>query len=687
MPSTEEQKQIFENFRAYHWLEDKVFQSGVASILQSMSANNNKQPTTDCPLNQDYNQFQPDTDPQNALQLLRAKHFYYSKFKEPFDFAQYLDFEKEQQQQQEAIAKYERMEVYDFDADDNYIRGLPTIIQNWVQQQIQGKVFWDKTHLEAEFVKAKAFYYSACVEKVNVVDYLTWKHNKERKEEPTCPFANLWQNKGKADLGPQVISDNYLSVKKSKFDGPTTITFASPQSKNMVTVDRIKEWESALMAAAKDEKVTSILMTATVAEQGNPLSDRIETKDTKVISSGLAYDATYQQLKRKDQTLQQHALNYLGATYYNAIRRQHLASSSSTKPTFVFINGQIPLDAAYMSLWPGYLRVATEHVLFSCHLTLNHAPIPPLLLLQLCNRRTHKTALPVGWDLYVSLTPECLRAPELLRLGLIDLFVPENQLNEAFSNAQRMALCPPPLTSTAVQLSLHPSYPGPDRISTWKNEITDAFGLRSFDDVLAKLRSMDNAWSQKILAHWQTLPPILLRAVFKAIQDSRTMTSAQDILDLEEKLGQQWRQSEDYQQFLQGGTKWQGELGNKDDAYPDKTQATDEKDEPFVYKVSEKDLVEVVSELVCPVTGQQSAVCPVTGQQSAVCPVTGQQSSTTGGCSFSNQSSQAVAKKDNNDACTVTDQQHPSSSGGCPFSKADPSNNAVCPVTGQSSSD
>jgi hypothetical protein len=37
------------------------------------------------------------------------------------------------------------------------------------------------------------------VEKVNVVDYLTWKHNKEKKEEPTCPFANLWQNKGKGN--------------------------------------------------------------------------------------------------------------------------------------------------------------------------------------------------------------------------------------------------------------------------------------------------------------------------------------------------------------------------------------------------------------------------------------------------------------------------------------------------------
>lgn len=325
-----------------------------------------------------------------------------------------------------------------------------------------------------------------------------------------------------ADLGPQVISDDYLSIKRNQFgSGPTTITFASPRSQNRVTVDRLNAWETALTTATKDDNVTSILMTATVAEQDSSNEyghGRIETKDTKLISSGLAYEPTYQQAST---TQASGALDHLSATYYNAIRHQHLDSSTTTttKPSFMFINGQIPLDASYMTLWPGYLRVATEHVLLPCHLALSHAPVPPLLLFQLCN--TKKAAsLPAGWDLYVALAPPSLvrlRAPELLRLGLIDLFVPENQLNEAFTNAQRMALCPPPLTSTAVQLALalHHSYPGPERISTWKTEITNVFGhdSDSFGAVLKKLEAMDTPWSQKIVAHWRTLPPRLLKVM------------------------------------------------------------------------------------------------------------------------------------------------------------------------------
>jgi hypothetical protein len=85
MPSPiDEQKKVFQDFRTYPWLEDKVFQSGVATILQSMaqsSSSNNKSPTATSahPLNEDYAKFQQDTASQNTLQLLRAKHFYYSK--------------------------------------------------------------------------------------------------------------------------------------------------------------------------------------------------------------------------------------------------------------------------------------------------------------------------------------------------------------------------------------------------------------------------------------------------------------------------------------------------------------------------------------------------------------------------------------------------------------------------------
>jgi NADPH-dependent 7-cyano-7-deazaguanine reductase QueF len=176
------------------------------------------------------------------------------------------------------------------------------------------------------------------------------------------------------------------------------------------------------------------------------------------------------------------------------------------------------------------------------------------------------------------------------------------------------------------------------------------------------------------------------------------MASPQEILAMEETLGRQWRHSVDYQeQYLHGGSEWQGDLDNDEDDdsmvafYFDTETAHDgEEEEPFVYKVSEKDLVPEVA-AVCPVTGQRGGMtCPVTGQQSSslsggcpvsnakqelppsVCPVTGQQPD-----SSSSDPVSTVQQEQSPSACPVTGQQS-ESSGGCPFSKS-----PLCPVTGQ----
>ncbi|KAI8096305.1 uncharacterized protein BX664DRAFT_323593 [Halteromyces radiatus] len=703
-----EEKKVFEDFKTYNWLEDTVFQSGLNNLLRSMETTTNKQSII-TPLDEAYQQHQQDN--QNTLQLLRAKHFYYSKFKHSFDLEKYLEYELEQVKLENG-AKYQRLEEYNFDQDEKYIKGLPKIIEGWVQEQVSGskpKKLWDKTHFDTEFIKVKAFYYSACVESIDVKDYLTWKYNKEQKNEPTCPFANLWQNKGKADLGPQIISDEFLSVEPPKFTGPTIVTFASPRSRNMLTEARLNELNEELTSALSNNKTTSILLTATVAEKSNDsimtTNDRIETNDTKVISSGLAYEATYQALKNNnnnnDNIIDQlaPALDYLGTTYYNYVRHQHLhidqqqqqPMSIITKPTFTFMNGQIPLNAAYLTLWHGYLRIGTEHCLLDCHLTLSHAPIPPLLLFQLCdmrNKSSNKLPLPIGWDFYLALAPPDfgrLRAPELLRLGLLDIFVPETKLSDAFSNAKRMALCPSPSTSTAVQLALalDHSYPGPERISTWQKEISDCFDASSLGHIISRLKLLDTVWSQKILTHWYTLPPILLKVIFKAVQKARNM-SPLNVINMEENLNKKWRQSSDYQQFLRGETSWQGSLNDDDDdqdivsSYFDDIDDNDSRVVPFVYKVSEKDMIDQIDLMrmnVCPVTGQRSNNgCPVlAGQQQNpddddVCPVTGQRNNSNdnnnndddGGCPFSTE----LVNKKNEDASNLK--------------------TLVCPVTGQS---
>ncbi|CAO3641900.1 unnamed protein product [Cunninghamella blakesleeana] len=688
-----EHVKVFEAFKTYEWEKDKVYIAGINNILKStLVSNSDKQ--SDTVLNKEYEQFQ---------QLLQARHFYFSKFKEPFSFEEYLNYENEIEKEK----VYERMEKHDFDNDEKFIQGLPNIIKQWVQQQIKdgenGKL-WNKSKLDLEFNKTKAFYYSSCVESMDIVGYFTWKNEKEENNLPACPFANLWQNKGKATIENKIISDEFLSIEKPKINGPTVLTMASPRSHNVLTVSRLNQINKAFKEALGDDKSTSVLITATVNEktvqEDHP--DRVQTTDTKVISSGLAYEATQQHYKNESSASATIAIDHLGSVYYQTIENLLIQNNTilSSKLALTFINGEIPYNSSYLLLWPGFIRVATEHALLRCHLTPSHSPIPPLLLLHMCYlRKKEKNQLPSGLQTYLALAPPelgCLRSPELMHLGLIDIFIPELQLNEAFTNAKRMALCPQPLTGTAIQLalSIQHGYPGPQRIGVWKDEIAKVFGTDDdFETVVEKLKEINNKWSQQILNHWNTLPPALLKTVFKASRNLENK-SPSEIIKLEEKLNRKWRQTSDYQEFLKGGKEWN--VDQDISFYFDDVDAdSDEKEkDTFVYEVTEKDFEDVPKAAVCPVTGQSSSVpsatasgCPFSNSSlnntdnGATCPVTGQSAisnenkSTDGGCPFSN-GSLKINNNNNNNSDDITT---------CPVTGKNQSiENNVCPVTGQS---
>lgn len=317
-------------------------------------------------------------------------------------------------------------------------------------------------------------YNNSRIEKVNLVEYFTWKAKNETNK-PSCPFANLWQNKS---IGPvdQINAPSFIVTEKK---GPLIVTLSSPKSRNIFSVGRLQDLESALKDGVNDSKVTSLFITATVADSSHPddSKQRIETKDTKILSCGLAYDQTSKLVSGSE--LRQASLNKLADTYYK------LAHDliESKKLTVTFSNGQIPLDSVYLTLCLGFMRVITEHALLIFTLELSHAPIPPLLLLAMARTRTKETKpLPDGMELYLALAaPEYskLRGPELLRLGLADVFVPEAKLSDAFTTAKNMAVCPPPDTTASVQLALaiHHTYSGPNRLSVWEEQIKIVFGV------------------------------------------------------------------------------------------------------------------------------------------------------------------------------------------------------------------
>lgn len=401
---------------------------------------------------------------------------------------QYLQYKQLEQQtggkKDPKEARYQQLEQYDYDHDEKYLDGLSTVVQEWVNQQTQQGVIWDKTRLDEEFKKAQAQYYTrlvcVCVcmspwqrPDINVIrhvdtsvdmdDYFAWAQEKKEANQPACPFAHLWQNKGDGSKRTASGSAGSDFIVVSEGRGATTLTLSSPSTRNVLTIDRLEALRKALEASEQSQEATAHMLNSLV------------TSET-VASSGLAYRETY------DLAIQQKAnaiasLEKLAQSYYQSVEQTIL---SLKKPCLVFMDGAIPTNASYLFLWHRFIRVVTEHAVLPLGLTLSHAPVPPLLLLTLC--RSRKPNLPQGIELYLALAPPelvRLRGPELLKLGLADVFVPGAQFHNVLETVKKMSLCPPPATATAVQLGLATAhtYPGPDRLGVWENEIQRVFGV------------------------------------------------------------------------------------------------------------------------------------------------------------------------------------------------------------------
>ncbi|KAF7732733.1 hypothetical protein EC973_000004 [Apophysomyces ossiformis] len=655
-----EQKEVFTEFRGHQWDNDTSFRIGLENIMKQMEGKQN------------------DRD-QVEARILEAKHFYFSKTKKPFELRQYIEYEKalEEQTRKDQIAQFERLEEYDFDNDEAYLAGLPNVIQGWIDGKGRG---WSTEHLENEFTKLKAFYYAKCVENVDIAAYLKWRKRKETPAASACPFAHTWNRRGKGGNAQLPTSSNFVSTEKSH--GAFVATLSGQSSFNALTVSRLLEVKEALEAAQDDHSITSLLIMPTVVETEKPepvdtINQRIRSKDTKIVSKGLAYEETAALVADKPELIQA-SQQKLADTYYELVRS---VINHSQKPMAMFLNGGIPIHASYLSLWVGYMRVITENVVVDFGLKPGHAPVPPLLLLSL-SRTLAEKKLPAGIDLYLALAPSDLtklRGPELLRLGLADTFVPESRLNDAYKDIKRMTVCKGSQTNKAFGFvaSIYHTYAGPDKLEVWKENIETIFGAaETFEDLLERLKSKNDYWSKTILSHWDALPPNLLKAtmtrrdgarnvVFKAVQESRNLREVGKVLQLESNLNAKWRQTDDYRRWIENKMDWTGRLEEPDEQairfYFEEDLIPNE-GIPVIYDAPAEKPKEVA---VCPVTGQKGALaCPVSGQvaleaATAVCPVTGQRSSQEATCPVTAQTSTEQGAT----TCPVTGQK---SISGCP---------------------
>ncbi|KAI8970707.1 hypothetical protein BDB01DRAFT_814354 [Pilobolus umbonatus] len=598
-------QEIFIQFKRYDWKTDRVFEAGLNEDLKRSLYSPGEE------------------DIMHSIRLLKAKHFYFSKFQHKFDLEEYLEYEQQQllKSQEE---EFEKMEAYEYNEDEEYLSGLGKIIPRWLEVAS----VWSKEKLESEITKAKAYYYHSKIAPIDLNAYWKWKEAKEQKNQPVCPFASTWQYKNKVIPSLPFNGRQFISTERPKGKGALKITLSSPRTHNTLTVTRLDQMYDTINITEKDEKITTIFMTSNISHVGNSMdfNEQIETKDSKIVSSGLALKETSEIISNADQL--RSSLDYMGDKYYHLVK--YLMQNA--KKIVSFTNGLIPVNAVYCFLSVGFLRVITEHTLVDIQLKLSHAPIPPLLLLNMCRLHSQK-ALPKGLELYLALaSPDYskLRGPELLRIGLADIFIPEIKLNDVLDISKTMASCPEPHTTSAVQLalSIHQTYAGPNRISVWENKIESLFGsATTFEALEEGLRKDNSKWSQSILNHWQRMPPTLLRVIFKAINQTRSMAPS-EILVLERSLNSYWRQTKDYEEWLKEGSRWaQGkEVEETVDSYFRCTSLSHNV-APVIYEAIEKE--EEVP--VCPVTGQRATAagegCPSQKGMNDVCPVTGQQAS------------------------------------------------------------
>ncbi|KAI9488982.1 hypothetical protein BDB00DRAFT_876866 [Zychaea mexicana] len=682
---TPQQRQAFEAFAEYPWDSDGVFQAGLENIIAGLPKEKNSGDNKPTKL-----------ELQNR-QLLRAKHFFFTRFRQNFDLDEYLDYEKYKNipvEESPAVKAYRRLEVYDFENDTKFLAGLPTIVRGWVkQQQEQGN--WDKARMDEEYIRAKAFYYASCVEPVHVGDYIAWTKDRKEASQPACPYAHMWQNKKRSgDAEDETSNDgnSFASTEEPKLGGAATITFSGPKSGNVLTIDRLGELSNQLEKAENSKRVTSRVLRPVATSTSTFSVSTMDTrngqttvKDGKCTSVGLAFAETASKVGKDDTKNLVASLDAVADAYYNFV----LDTFQQQKTTVTVFDAAIPNNAPYVGLWHGFVRVITEDTFLDMGLQLSYAPVPPLLLLSLCRPRMQsKQPLAPGTELYLALAPPelvRLRAPELLRLGLADVFVPDARLKEAVDGVKRMAMCPEPDTAMALQLVLaaYHSYPGPDRLGVWEKEIQQTFGSsKTLEELKTKLKGMDTRWSNKILDHWKSLPPALVEAVFKGVKSCSEMDPVK-VLDLERQLNCRWRRTKEFERWHRQDLTTADTMDSESvDFFFKESEKTDAEDNAttVVYEAPKEDTDDTVA--VCPITGQRSdgaAVCPITGQKETdKCPVTGQSSTATGAaCPVTGQrqeehdvSACPVAGKKVSDAQTMV----------CPVTRQQA---ASCPVTGQ----
>ncbi|KAF9901493.1 hypothetical protein EC991_006068 [Linnemannia zychae] len=528
----------FHRFHAHPWDTDDQFQAGLRTITQTQAM-----------------------DPSFS-ELLKMKQYYFStRMNVRINLDNYLSWRKhlEQPSDDPNVPIFKRFDEYNFDTDRKFQQGLPSIIGQLIKD---GKNALDKAALQKEMTKAKAFYYARFIELFDFPAYLKWKEMEKSQAGPACPYAHLWQNKGKGS-GNELAEDaqKFLTITQPLSTGALQLHIHSPATKNNFTGVRLAKMSQAISEATTEESITSIYWTVnsgkSTQSERDPESE-IVTKDEKWFSGGVVSGAPVLEKSEPRQDLAQDKERL--RQYYTLVEQISDIATKRNKPVVRIVDGIVSLSAAYLAFGAVGQRVITENATLSfTHTSTLESPnivknpfAGLYLLAQIqANTKLDTSArpLPKGVAHYLAFCPDyILRGPDLRKLGLADFFISSSKKKDIDEAILSVAGCPPPHTAQAIRMALNAEvvYPGPAKIDVWRSEIEECFGdASSLKDIVSNLEKYNNNWSKSIRSYIASLEPVFAELLFKAIEKTAELTSFKECVQLEYRLAQRYRTFEE----------------------------------------------------------------------------------------------------------------------------------------------
>ncbi|KAK3841176.1 MAG: hypothetical protein J3R72DRAFT_446116 [Linnemannia gamsii] len=527
----------FHRFHAHSWDTDDQFQAGLRTITQTQAM-----------------------DPSYS-ELLKMKQYYFStRMNVRINLDNYLSWRKhlEQPSDDPNVPIFKRFDDYNFDTDRKFQQGLPSIIGQLIKD---GKSTLDKAALQKEMTKAKAFYYARFIELFDFPAYLTWKEMEKSQAGPACPYAHLWQDKGKGS-GSDLAEDaqKFLTTTQPLSTGALQVHIHSPATKNTFTGVRLAKMSQAISEAVTEGSITSIYWTVnsgkSTQNERDPESE-IVTKDEKWFSGGVVVGAPISEKVESKQDPAQ--VKERLRQYYSLAEQMSTITTGQDKPVVKIVDGIVSLSAAYLAFGANSQRVITENAALSFTPTstlessnIVNNPFAGLYLLAQIQANikldTSARPLPKGVAHYLAFCPDyILRGPDLRKLGLADFFISSSKKKDIDEAILSVAGCPPPHTTQAIRMALNAEvvYPGPAKIDVWRSEIQECFDdASSPKDIISKLEKYSNNWSKSIRTYIASLEPVYAELLFKAIEKTAEMASFKECAQLEYRLAQRYREFE-----------------------------------------------------------------------------------------------------------------------------------------------